>query len=354
MRAAVRRLFASTVVAGFLALSGAASAEHAPSAFEDKPRLAVSFPDDRDHSVVLSLDVAEFQHRPGRVAVLVPPGFDLDAQRPPGTTVGTAVLFAADATETSFGISLLEGEIVAEPPTGAVDPACARGAALGVWTAQFRLFGEPLELPIVVRGPVAGEAGAEQVLELCAPRVPGVSNARLPIVGVYLAVVEVEQPSEAGRYSWRAFVEPLEADRQTYAAGAYEVRAAVPVPHTIALSARYSRSSRTATLRGRVSGAGQPRARVPVTLVAFRRSERPNGDELAPVVVGTKRTDVKGRFTFRLRTGRETVFRAYVGDQVTACTPPSEAPGGCTSSTTAGLASEPVSAPLGRGKSRRP
>ena len=353
MSAALRRRVACAVLAGSFALTSAATADHAPNGFEDKPQLLVSFPDDRDHSLVLALDVARLEDRPGRVAVAVPPGFDLDAERPPGTTVGSALLFAADLTDTSFGISLLEGEIVAEAPAGPVDPACARGVPLAVWTAQFRLFGEPLELPLVVRAPVADEAGAEQVLELCAPRLPGVSSARLPIVGLYLAVVEVGQPRAAGRFNWRALVEPLAADRRTFA-NAYEVRAAVPVPHGITLSASYSRSSRIATVRGRLSAAGRPRAGVPVTLVAVRRSERPNGDDFPPRAVGTKRTDANGRFTFRLRTARETVYRAYVDDQVRACAPPTDAPAGCASSTTAGVTSEPVSPPLGRGKQRRP
>jgi hypothetical protein len=345
MSVAARRFSLAAVLAASLAFTAGAAADFVPSALEDKPLLYVTV---EEHSLQLGVIVSQLVHRPGRVTVEIPRGFDLDAERRDGGPIGMAGLFAVDASNTAFGISMLDGEIVAEPPAGGLDPACARGTATAVWTARFQLLGDPIELPLVLRAP-RGEESAEAgaVLELCAPLLA--SGRRVPVAGLVLLLTGIAQPEARGEYDWRANVEPLAADGRTFGS-AYEVRANVPLPHRVRLSARYVRGTRTATVSGRVSAAGRARPGVLVTLTARDRVAVRGKVRYRTRTVGTRRADRDGRFTFRTGAGVDTSFQAYTEEQVRACRSASRAPLGCLSTTTVGVVSEPASPPLGRGK----
>src|SRR4051794_26674777 len=181
----------------------------------------------------------------GKLTLFVPSGFELYPQRPEGSPVGSARIRIVDESDSSLTLANVEGEISSQAvasvaPTTAA--SCAVDSYSALWSLQVKILGQRVVVPIFVGPAAAGDPpGSGLKLELCAPTLTGdVAAERLPVMAVTLAFPGIEAPQPRGNYVWRAFVTPLSSDRRTLATDAtYELRAIVPVPHTLTLRGRY-------------------------------------------------------------------------------------------------------------------
>ena len=300
----------------------------------DPPTLAVAVQDGEYPGLGLVLDTAE-RGAPARIVLYAPQGFDLYPDRPEGSPLGAAVVFAAD----SFGsISVLTGQIVAVANAPGAAPGCGPAPRLALWELDLSLVGQRLEVPISVSA-----AGSDTRLDVCVPSLPSAGGALLPIQKLALTFDELEPPHAAGRYVWRAVVTPLAPDRRTALDDqAYELRALVAVPHRLSLRGRYVAGSRTAVLTGRLSDGDTPGGGVRVEFTSLVRRITPKGVRFEDSYAGSTRTSASGVYTFRKRIRRTTGFVAFVDGGVGGCTGSAAAPAGCLSTTTTGVESEPV------------
>lgn len=280
---------------------------------------------------------------PGRVTFYVPSGLDLYPQRSAGSIVGSALVYVADFSA-GTSRSVLEGNIVAGPVAGSGTDGCAVGTPTAVWTLRLSALGLPIDLPMLLT-PAGSDApaGAAWRLDLCVPAVAGTGGSVLPMSAMILALTGVELPRAHGVYVWRAVVTPTAPDLRTQLPDrAYELRAVIPVPHRLTLAGRYDSAKHLAVLTGRLVGAGAARPNVKVAVVRLVRYVTPGGAVFRDSVAGTTRTRNDGRFTFRARLGKTAGFQVYTNEVVGGCEAPAFAPGGCSTSTTAGLVSETI------------
>ncbi len=312
-----RRLTATAALACTLLIAcSAASASSSALAAdaEDLPSFEVGASSDEYPGLTLSLEGTDEDGYPGRFRITVPSGFDLYPERPAGSLVGLAFLIAGDSSSSSSGVSLLEGQIVAQanPPTDPAAHACSPGDHEAVWSLNLSLLGQLLEVPIYISKENGG-----LTLDLCVPPVTSVT--------------------------------PTAPDRHTLLPNnAYELRALVPIPNHVALHSRYDPKTHTAILHGAVQSAGKPRAGATVIFTSLIRKVTPRGVEYHDAYAGWARTDAAGGFLFRKRITRTTGFIASVPSFPTACTDASTAPAGCRSTTTAATRSEPVTVSVPR------
>src|SRR5579859_462527 len=267
---------------------------------------------------------------PARVAVDVPSQYAADLTGAPGATVGLTIASSAEASAQSLSILQLLGPLTAvDPAQYAADPAaqaCAPGPYLAVWRFTSAVLGLNLSLPIFVVHPSGSTTGVE--LRFCTPTLTtqdgkSVTGASVTLDDLGLLLSTIMPPTSTGDFLWHAFVTP-----QTPGTGApneaatYELRAEVPVPHTVAVKARYDSKGRDAVLSGVVKEAGKPQANVDV-LVA----------NLEGFQLFHRRTDAQGRFTLKERISGTTRFDVEVLAQTEACQGSSTAPGGCLGQT---------------------
>ncbi len=343
-----RRLTATAALACTLLIAcSAASASSSALAAdaEDLPSFEVGASSDEYPGLTLSLEGTDEDGYPGRFRITVPSGFDLYPERPAGSLVGLAFLIAGDSSSSSSGVSLLEGQIVAQanPPTDPAAHACSPGDHEAVWSLNLSLLGQLLEVPIYISKENGG-----LTLDLCVPPVTS-GGPLLPVEALHLILPELRAPRTKGVYTWRAVVTPTAPDRHTLLPNnAYELRALVPIPNHVALHSRYDPKTHTAILHGAVQSAGKPRAGATVIFTSLIRKVTPRGVEYHDAYAGWARTDAAGGFLFRKRITRTTGFIASVPSFPTACTDASTAPAGCRSTTTAATRSEPVTVSVPR------
>ena len=298
----------------------------------------------------LSLDLTSDGGLPGRITIYVPTGFQIYPDRPAESAVGNALIESQDSSYGTSTSSTLAGDIVAE----ALDPlaeqaaqACSPGTHLAMWRLELSLLGQPLDVPMYLAATGAGDpAGAQLKLELCPPTLPtqGAGSApAMPISSLDLSLTDLEPPHAHGSYLWRAVVTPLAPDRKTLRPDrAYELRANVPVPHRLTLAGTYLRKNGIAVLRGQLSENGKPRAATRVQLTALIRTVTSGGVHFADHSAGTVLTDKTGHYTLRVPIRKTTGFVAFVSDTTRRCQGAALAPGGCVSTTTAAILSEPI------------
>ena len=300
----------------------------------DAPTLTVGVQDGEYPELGVTLETAE-RGPPVRLVLYAPHGFLLYPNRPEGSPIGSAMLFAAD----DFGsASVLTGQIVAVPNAPDAAPGCGPAPRDALWQLELSLVGQRLEVPISV-----STAGIDTRLDFCIPTLPTADGAVLPIRKLALTLDDLEPPAVPGRYLWRAVVTPLAPDRRTALADhAYEVRALVPVPHRLSLRGRYVAGSHTAVLTGRLSDGDTPHGGVRIEFISLVRKITAKGVRIDDSYAGSTRTSASGTYTFRKRIRKTTGFLAFVENAVGGCAGPSAAPAGCLSTTTTGLDSEPV------------
>ncbi len=325
-----------------LALSGSGTAAVDP----DGPVFYVEVADDDYPALVLDLEGLDRGGFAGHITIKAPAGFKLYPDRPTGSIIGAGLAYAVDDAFGSAGISLLRGQVVADELDAdgkAAAKACASVDPLAIWSLRLSLLGQPLDMPIYV-----SQDGESTKLDLCVPRAAETGPV-LPLAAVQLILPELAAPRAAGSYMWTAVVTPVAPDRRTLATErAYEIRALVPVPHTITLRGRYDAHSHQAVLRGRLTAAGKPRAGVTIGFTAFVRKVTAAGVVFHDSFAGSTRTNASGAFNFRKRISHTTGFYATVAAAAGACKEATVAPGGCLSMTTSGTAGEPITISVAR------
>jgi hypothetical protein len=287
---------------------------------------------------------------PGRISVFVPAGFELYPARPVGSDVGLASVYAADYSRGGVTRTLLEGSVTAAALDDAAEESaqeCSPGRHLGRWLIGLSLLGQSVDVPVYLAEPRADDPARAGVrLDVCPPAIAN-SGALLPISQLTLLLPELEPPSARGSYVWRAVVAPLAPDQRTIlATSAYELRAAVLVPHKLTLAGRYL--NHAALLHGTLRASGQPRPGVPVTLIKLVRTVTPDGARFHDVAVAAMRTKANGAYAFRVPLRKSAGFIAIASATERACTGAALAPRGCLNMTTAGTESDPITISTGR------
>ena len=284
---------------------------------------------------------------PGRIRVFVPTGFELYPARPVGSDVGVASVHAAEYAHGGVTRTSLAGSVTATALDEEAAQACSPGRHVARWSIGLSLLGQPIDVPIYLAEPGAGDpAGTGLRLDLCPPAIAS-SGILLPISELTLMLPELEPPAARGSYVWRAIVAPLAPDqRTTLSENAYELRATILVPHRLTLAGRYLRHA--ALLHGVLRASGQPRPGVPITLIKLVRTVTPGGVRVQDAVVGTVRTKADGTYAFRVPLRKSAGFVAIASATVRACVGAAVAPRGCLNTTTAGAESDPVTISPGR------
>jgi len=287
---------------------------------------------------------------PGRISIFVPTGFELYPARPVGSDVGLATVHAADYSHGGATRTVLQGSVTAAALDAAAEEAaqaCSPGRHLAHWSIGLSLLGQPIDVPIYLAEPGAGDpAGAGLRLDVCPPAIAS-SGILLPVSELTLLLPELEPPAARGSYVWRAIVAPLGPDQRTIlAANAYELRAAVLVPHRLTLTGRYL--GHAAVLQGALRASGQPRSGVPIVLIKLVRTVTPGGVRVQDAVVASMRTKADGTYAFRVPLRKSAGFVAVAQATDRGCTGVALAPRGCLNTTTAGTESDPITISAGR------
>ena len=286
---------------------------------------------------------------PGRISVFVPAGFELYPARPVGSDVGVASVYAADYAHGGVTRTLLAGSVTAAPLDAAAEEAaqvCSPRRHVAQWSIGLSLLGQPIDVPIYLAEQAAGDpAGAGLRLDICPPAIAS-SGILLPVSELTLMLPELEPPTARGSYVWRATVAPLAPDQRTIlVANAYELRAAVLVPHRLTLAGRYL--NHVALLHGALRASGQPRPGVPITLIKLVRTVTPSGVRFRDMAVAAMRTKADGTYAFRVPLRKSAGFIAIASATQRGCAGDALAPRGCLNVTTAGTESDPVTISAG-------
>jgi hypothetical protein len=263
-----------------------------------------------------------------RVAVYVPDGYTLRSP-PAGASVGSALMLGT--TPGSISSSGYVGTLVVADPAR-IDPAaqaCDPGVHLSVWQATLSSFdnSQTMTMPMFVDATgLADPAGAAYRLQFC-PTLP--AGQKLVAVDMLLGPA-LGWPGAAADYLWRAYLTPFALGGTTPdPTQTYELRALVPFPQALTLSATYDAKTQRAVLKGQVTELGKPKAGVSVQLAAHSKHV-----EFADF--GPARTDARGRYSITWPISEKTSFTASVEPPDLAPCPasPSPPPGGCSSITT--------------------
>jgi hypothetical protein len=294
----------------------------------------------------ITLSFASERGDPGRITLYTPRGAALYAQRPLGSPIGDADIFAASNAYGAGATSQLYGTIVAAPDDQTVQ-ACSPGEHLAAWRIDLSLLGQQLHIPIAISrtGP-NDPPDAALKLELCPPALPaqdGGTAGTLPLAELRLTLEDVVAPPQRGQHLWRALVTPLAIDEHTPLPGAtYELRGRTPAPNTLTLQGRYDPKTRQVILRGQLKAAGTPRPRVALTLIRLSRRISPKRISFDDRIVGQAVSNAGGAFRFRSPINSTTSFTVFAHPHSGKCTGPTTAPAGCLSDSIAGIQSEPI------------
>ena len=318
------------------ALGGAAPAGGGATAVGD-PELAVSSGARGGRwftSISLGASTFSFAQPPAhyaRVELSPAEGSRVDLARPVGDDVGFLFVELLDVGGTS-SISA-SGEIVVEDPAKYVtDPAaqaCAPGTHSAVWLAALRVLGQELRLPLFLDS-TAGAPAPRYTMRFCpmwspptvSPNGIGAMQFSMFVDGL------ITPPTTRGLHTWSAIVTPpVTGSTVPDPSRAAEVRATVPSPQRLTLSARHDAKKKSAQLTGTFTVLGKPQAGVSVRFTASTLGS----DEFSSF--GRIRTDKSGRFSIRRTIERSTRFSVSVPSQVRACSGSSTAPRGCLNET---------------------
>jgi hypothetical protein len=248
------------------------------------------------------------------VTVYVPAGYALDGDRPVGSAIGAATVFAAGSP-----VPLSAGLFTADPAASAADP-CAPGSHAAVWTAALGSS----SLTVFVDPPAGDESslGAYKLV-YCASAASG------RIVDVDLDLQSgLTNPSAPVVLTWRAVVTPAAGEP-------FELRSIVALPQLLTLRTAFASRTSTLTLSGKLLFAGTPRPGINVHFAVAGRADLADAQK-----VGVARTRRDGSYLLRRSVHRTSVKRqllliAYVNFYDGDCSDPPLVPGGCADQTVA-------------------
>ena len=279
------------------------------------------------------------------VRIFAPTGSTLTTTQAPGTVLGPvrAIVKALDLGGADLP---LEGQLAVAPP-GAV-PAATQAQCLGtvqplaVWVMTLGAAGQTLTVPTYLVATTGTQTAlGPAYIQVCLPPpdvpagTPGRATFGAKLYSAELAIAGVFS-SAAG--TWVSFWTPYRP-----AVGQVNVAGTVAAPSVVATGGVTAAARRAgvrgvgATVTGRVTQGGQPRARAAVTIFGGPRSNRLRR-------LGRVQTNASGAFTFRARSG--VFFRANVvaaaGAAAAACTAltPAIAPVPCVNPTTNGFTTQ--------------
>lgn len=273
-----------------------------------------------------------------KVTLYVPAGYTLYPADPPGTREGH--VFMDTVHDFAYGdLTSLSPAAYDNTPQA---QACAPGSHVGVWIMDFSdgLFSsQTVTVPIYIDPTSVTDAslGAYK-LQACLPLAHIASPGGYPLGSrlqdLTLEFARLTNPTTAGLYVWRAFVNNPDPNGNPDPATAYEVRSDMPLPANLTLSGRFVRSHRRAVLAGQLTAPAASVAGVPVGL--YRR-----GSFGFWTLVASTRTVTNGSYRF-VRPIRKTATFGTEAWTVADCKGDSTAPNGCISESFAAIDSRSV------------
>ena len=325
MRLSIRLALLGCVTLTALAVSGSAWASYTPRLFATATTAAPGKP-----TGMILTHVQEVNDDPtAKDTIYVPLGYQLNVSQAVGTQIG--VVFALVVLRSGGNAQVeVEGTVTVDSPAN-YPPAsntCTPGETHeAVWKLNVTIAGTPLTVPVYLDHITAGPetAFASGKLQICfAGPIGTPAGAQLvaAVVGVTPGVFT--NPPAVGFRLWRALFTPyLPGTPNPNPGGTVEGQAFSPSSVVVTITVKRLKHG-VVVIQGRLMAQGRPVRGADIDLFSGRKN------------VGTKRTDSKGRFSFRKRIRKKTVFRAeafFLRDFTGGCQAPSIAPAGCLTAT---------------------
>jgi hypothetical protein len=268
-----------------------------------------------DTALVVDLDLRADRSAPRQITIHAPARFALHPERSPGSPIGSANLEVRDGqmfTNNYVGTVAVAGSEVA-PPCNVSNP-------VATWIVRAKRGRDLLELPISL----VSDNGLR--LEICPP-------TDVNLASLTLALSDLFPPRTPGNYEWHAIVTPRSGP-------AYELRAAIPVPHVLTLRGHYNAGAHTAVLTGTLRAHGHPRARATIVITRLDRTAVPLAFHDAWTAVAN--TTNSGSFRVTVPLPHTQGFIATALPTVNTCPPTTLVRPTCRSTSVSGIDSDPV------------
>jgi hypothetical protein len=335
MRISLRLVLLGCASFAALAFAGSAWASYTPRLFATAVTNTPGKP-----TVMILTHVQEVNDDPtAKDTIYAPLGYQLNLSQAVGTQVGS--VFALVVLRNGGNAEVeVEGTVTVDSPAN-YPPAsnnCTPGESHeAVWRLNVTIAGTPLTVPVYVDHVTAGPetAFASGKLQICLAGPIG-TPAGAQLLAAVIAVEGVfTSPPTVGYRLWRATFTPyVPGTPNPNTAGTVEGQAFVPSSVVLSITVKRLKHG-VVVIQGRLMAQGRPVRGADVELYRGRKK------------VGTKKINRSGRFSFRKRIKRKTVYRAEVfvfDEQPGGCIAPSIAPAGCQTATTSFFASRSVTA----------
>lgn len=268
---------------------------------------------------------AVFDDPTAKDTIYVPLGYQLNLSQAAGMTIGSvsALVILRDGGDAQVEV---KGTVTVDSPANypPASNSCTPGQSHeAVWKLNVTIAGTPLTVPVYVDhvtvGPEAAFASAK--LQLCLAGPIGTPAGAQLLLAEFVVRGVFTNPMTVGYHVWRATFTPyVPGTRNPNPAGTVEGQAFVPSSVALTITVKRLKHG-VVVIQGRLMAQGRP---VPAAYVDLYRG---------PKNVGTKKTNRSGRFSFRKRIKRKTVYHAegfFIDDRPGGCIAPFIAPAGCT------------------------
>jgi hypothetical protein len=276
------------------------------------------------------------------VRIHAPAGTQITSNQAPGTVLGQvqAVVKAGDLGGADLP---LQGQLTVAAP-GQV-PAASQQACLGTvqpiatWVITLGAAGQTLPpIPTYLVATAAGSSLGPGFIQVCLPPpdIPAGTPGRATFgAKLYSAELTINGVFRVTSGSWVALWTPYRPG-----VGQVNIAGTIATPATVgtgAVTVAARRRGNGATVSGRVTQAGQPRAGAAVTIFGGQRSNRLRR-------LGRVQTGANGSFSFRARSGiffrANVVARAGAAPAVCSAVGPAVAPAPCLNPTINGFTAQ--------------
>jgi hypothetical protein len=313
-----------------LAFAGSAWASYTPRLFATATTATPGKP-----TGMILTHVQEVNDDPtAKDTIYVPLGYQLNLSQAVGTQIG--VVFALVVLRNGGNAEVeVEGTVTVDssanyPPAS---NSCTPGETHeAVWKLNVTIAGTPLTVPVYIDHITAGPetAFASGKLQICLAGPIG-TPAGAQLVAAVIGVTGVfTNPPTVGYRLWRALFTPyVPGTPNPNPAGTVEGQAFSPSSVVVTITVKRLKHG-VVVIQGRLIAQGRPVQDADIDLYGGRKK------------VGTKSTNGKGRFSFRKRIKKKTVYHAeaFIFDDFTGgCQGASIAPAGCQTATISAAAS---------------
>ncbi len=320
------RQFILVVVVGFaaLAFAGSAWASYTPRLFATP----VTTTPGKPTGMILTHVQEVYDDPTAKDTIYAPLGYQLNLSQAVGTQIG--VVYALVVLRNGGDAQVeVEGTVTVDSPANypPASNSCTPGESHeAVWKLNVTIAGTPLTVPVYVDHVTAGPetAFASGKLQICLAGPIG-TPAGAQLLGAVFAVVGVfTNPPTVGYQLWRALFTPyVPGTPNPNPAGTVEGQTLVPSSVVLTITVKRLKHG-VVVIQGRMTAQGRPVRGAGTDLYSGRKK------------VGTKLTNGKGRFSFRKRIRKKTVYHAeafYLDDFAGGCQGTSIAPAGCQTAT---------------------